>query len=356
MIIEEISLDNIYKIKKDWNLILKKSEDATFFQSFEWIISWIKNLKGLKKVKILSFKDKKRIVAVIPLFLRNYSKFTFAELIGTRGSDYSDFIILPGYSEKVLKEFLNWCSFNKVSALRIEEFPERSENFKVFLKLLSDKRKKYILSKSCNCYMIFLPLSWQSYLFKLSRRTKQDLFHDRRYLKKHFNNYKYTISYSKRALRNHIEIHQKKWRRKGQRGSYSKKETKSFFVDLLELLNKDRRKLMIEELKIGNRVIASFLGINYKNRHSLITMAYDPEMGKFSPGKVLLGHSIEEAIKEKLKNYDLSRGRDAYKLKFKPEEFLNKNITVIFDKNSEKSFFKWYKNYSEKSGFEPNSL
>jgi CelD/BcsL family acetyltransferase involved in cellulose biosynthesis len=71
--------------------------------------------------------------------------------------------------------------------------------------------------------------------------------------------------------------------------------------------------LRFDELWVEGACRASIYGLDDGRRYCYYNSGYDPAWKHASPGLVLLGLSIEDAIKRGVKRYDFLRGTETYK-------------------------------------------
>jgi CelD/BcsL family acetyltransferase involved in cellulose biosynthesis len=73
---------------------------------------------------------------------------------------------------------------------------------------------------------------------------------------------------------------------------------------------------VLTALRAGDRLVAAHLGLLGKDRLSWWFPAYDPDLGRYSPGLILLLDLINEASSRGVPLVDLGRGEHGYKLRF----------------------------------------
>ncbi|MEN3355357.1 MAG: hypothetical protein V7640_3515, partial [Betaproteobacteria bacterium] len=74
-----------------------------------------------------------------------------------------------------------------------------------------------------------------------------------------------------------------------------------------------RGVLRMYALRLGGRIIGGYYGFQHARRAYAYLGGFDPEFERYSPGTVLIGHAIEEAIREQADEFDFLRGCEAYK-------------------------------------------
>ncbi|MBO0894625.1 MAG: GNAT family N-acetyltransferase, partial [Acidimicrobiales bacterium] len=73
---------------------------------------------------------------------------------------------------------------------------------------------------------------------------------------------------------------------------------------------------VLAALRAGDRLAAAHFGLLGRNRLSWWFPAYDPDLGRYSPGLILLLDLIGQAAEQGVRRVDLGRGEHDYKLRF----------------------------------------
>jgi CelD/BcsL family acetyltransferase involved in cellulose biosynthesis len=66
-------------------------------------------------------------------------------------------------------------------------------------------------------------------------------------------------------------------------------------------------------LRSRGRIIAGLYGFAHQGRMYYYLGGYDLEFARLSPGTLIIGHAIEEAAREGMREFDFLRGRETYK-------------------------------------------
>ena len=72
-------------------------------------------------------------------------------------------------------------------------------------------------------------------------------------------------------------------------------------------------RLRLYALELGDSVVAVLYGFEYRGQFFYFQSGFDPEWSDYSPGSVLMGRCIDEAIDENLSMFDYLRGDEQYK-------------------------------------------
>lgn len=86
------------------------------------------------------------------------------------------------------------------------------------------------------------------------------------------------------------------------------------FFNRLSLLSSGTFEVRIDELRLANNTLAAHLGFQFQNRFYYFMPSY--ELGswqKYSPGRLLLEHLVENCLKEGVDTFDFTIGEEQYK-------------------------------------------
>ena len=109
-----------------------------------------------------------------------------------------------------------------------------------------------------------------------------------------------------------IRLHRACWRARGQKGILDSEQLLAFHREAAwNLLSMGALRLYA--LTFRDQVAAILYGFSHAGRAFYYLGGFDPELAEFSPGTVIIGHAIEQAIEEGAGEFDFLRGREAYK-------------------------------------------
>lgn len=155
--------------------------------------------------------------------------------------------------------------------------------------------------------VLTLPASFDDYLTSIGKKERHELRRKRR---------RYEASAGPvdvvsatgagDAFDQFIECHR---RSSGDKGSFMSSQMARFFGDLLALPGWQ------VDAMFGDRgqVAAAAFSFTDESGYYLYNSAYEPELSHLSPGQVLLGALIEQAIDRRLEVFDFLKGDEAYK-------------------------------------------
>lgn len=109
-----------------------------------------------------------------------------------------------------------------------------------------------------------------------------------------------------------FRLHAACWRSRGQPGVLADPKVSSFLVEALPALAA-HQLARCYLLEIGGVVAGAYLGLLDRGRAYAYLGGFDPAFADESPGSILIGHAIGEAIREGAAEFHFLRGGEAYK-------------------------------------------
>ena len=111
-------------------------------------------------------------------------------------------------------------------------------------------------------------------------------------------------------------VHQKRWDAKWDVSGFDEEPAKSFFHDVA-LTKGQALKPIVYGLFFEETLIAFLYGMACRDRFLFYRLAHDDDFGIYSPGKMILNHSIVSASKDDAALFDFTIGEEKYKHEWK---------------------------------------
>lgn len=314
-------------LKQDWSILHAKNKRNSPFSTWEWVSNYEKILMGRnERLNIVCvFNERGELAAVAPFLIKRERKygleFNIIELIGGDGrlaADYMDVIIDPEYLDEGkdrLVDYLMKETDFKWDLMRWSGILEDSTCWDLVRQF---KKQGYESAGEAMdiCPYIPLPETWEEYLNTLSKKSRYNVRKKRRDLEKEYKNSLFSIVGDEDSLAKAMEwtcqLHRKRMVMKGIDGFSTSPEFWTFQKEVAkEFLSKGWLFLGILEVE-GSPVSAQY-GFKFNNKFFHYQTGLDPDYEKHSTGLISTGLMIENAFKEKLREYDFLRGREDYK-------------------------------------------
>jgi CelD/BcsL family acetyltransferase involved in cellulose biosynthesis len=298
--------------------------DIYFFQSFEWLKTYIdiflNKKKNLLKIGIV-FKNQE-ILMIIPMQVTKKFDSLFLEWIGNEVVDFMCPLISKNLTINKTNFDVIWASFLKkikkydfILLKKQPEFIKSIQNpFTIFLK--KDNKKKYFLIENHK-------KSWDEYFSSIfNSKHKYNLEISRRKLEK-FGKllFQQTASYDEKIKVINLVIKNKKLQyfKEKNNNLLNFDKLENFYLNLLLLEEKKKNKkfyFQISTLKLNNNIIAGCIGVVEKDSYHYLIPSYDDKFKKYSPGIILLKNIISWSFLNKIVLFNFGDGDEFYKKKW----------------------------------------
>jgi CelD/BcsL family acetyltransferase involved in cellulose biosynthesis len=228
--------------------------------------------------------------------------------------DHLDFIIRNGHEEKVLPAILKYIQSDRTwDILRLEALASNSSLANYLLKRVNSLGTHVDQAKG---YILHLPDSWQKYHSDLGKNLRKNL---KRYSRQLENDYPKQVSLShasneheiKDALQFLFKQASNNIQEQGKQYSLSVKKLQDFHYKVVRLLNL-QNWVRVYLMVVGEEYISVLYCFRYNNTISDYQTTFKSSWKNYRPGQIILAHSIEQAIKEKMQVYDFLRGEHPY--------------------------------------------
>ncbi|MBA4369494.1 MAG: hypothetical protein C0403_17850 [Desulfobacterium sp.] len=333
------NLEQIDHIKKDWDSIYEKDENASFFLSWPWVRSWCE-VTPFRWIVLTAQKESSTSpVAFLPLGFRTHKVnrfFSSTDFVssGSAWADHSGFVCIPDESDAALSAFalflkkkIRWdsLSLNEISDPR----------FVFFTNLFQSRNFQIKTLKQTECPYIELPETWDQYCLEtISKRAHKDINYYVRRIKRDID-FRST-SITKDNLKDSIEI---------LLSLYEKRRQPQYrlMVDRFrEILTRSFQNnfLWLNVLWDGVKPIAACSAFLDRKNSTFVgcNTGFDENYSKLRPGTVIFSESVKYAIENGFKYYDFGRGTEEYKYTFGAKDRFNSNTQII--KNTPASIMK----------------
>lgn len=321
MIQTEIVTDLARIDAAQWETLIARCPDSTVFQTREWISSWWTSFaRPDMQVHAIAAYDGGELVGLAPLYRTSRRSFGLhvAELrfLGEGPSDYNLFLIqddAPEITDRLVAEMERELRNN--TAIMLADVPQ----FSSLAFCLSARRGRTItdLRKVSDTPCPRLRLSGNSAGVAAILR-KESLRRHYKALSKigPVSALHHTTPGSIKALlpdlyRQHIA----RWSGTASPSLFLSPASRKFYESLADSLGREG-KIILTELRAGERLAALHFGLRSGNEFIWYKPAFDPDLTRQGPGEVLLKVLIELARANDYSDFDFSRGDESFKMRF----------------------------------------
>ena len=310
---EATTIEELERLRGQWLELWRRCPQATPFQSPAWLIAWWKHL-GQGQLWVLALRQEQRLVGVVPCVVAAPAPGPERRLLllGTGLSDYLDALLEPEVAGPACAALLAWLEAGHYGwdVCDWQQLPGNSPLLEA--ELPPGWRCRRTAQEVCP--VLTLPGQVEQLPAMLPSHMANNLRYYRRRLER-LRQVKVELADPENfseLLENFLKLHRARWAARGQDGVLAQERLQAFHReaarDLLAC-----GALRLYELRIAGRLAASLYAFSHGARVFYYLCGAEPDFATLSPGTLLIGHAIEQAIRQGQREFDFLRGREAYK-------------------------------------------
>jgi CelD/BcsL family acetyltransferase involved in cellulose biosynthesis len=299
-------------VRESWNRLVLNAPTATPFQSWEWNFGMAKFEGDRVRLQIIvAERIDGEVVGIAPFWMtrKGWLNLTVLEFIGTRKSDYLNILFLEPYKEAFVHQLLEWIERNaKWQILNFQNLRQESVD-------LISKFGSFEIQPSDICPIVYLPTTIEAYERELQKKLRQTIHRQGKLLSSE-GRISFSVSRTASQLRTDLpvlfDLHQRRYRTKGERGKFFDQQWKDAFLEIsLALAQEGFVRLGL--LRIDGQPAACLYNLRLRDQEYAYFAGLEPDFARYSPGSLLHHWMIGEAIKDGVRVYDFMRGYEPYK-------------------------------------------
>ena len=318
-----------------WNTVLEASASNTLTLTYEWLSTWWHVFNDHRELYILLVRDDDAVIGIAPMLkrtLQHYGLLSFRrlEFLATGEaeadeicSDYLDFIFLRGREAEALEAVLQTIDEDADwDEMLLPEMSTESVNLPLLKKL--GERHRVKIKPVGEALTIYLPLreSWEAVVQKTGSDFRRRIRQDRQTFAG-FGGEIRTIETPdgfEAAFEDLIHLHQARWTGRHRPGVFASQRFTDFHRRFARLALA-RGWLKIYLALKDEQAFAAIYNFYYNHKAHYYQSGVNIEAsGLRSPGVLLQGFAIEDAIQKGVSEYDfLKSAPGSYKFKWHPQ-------------------------------------
>ncbi len=323
--VEEVTAaERLEALGPEWAELWARCPAATPFQHPAWLLPWWRHFAG-SGLWALALRREGRLVGLAPVFVWANPEAAHERqllLMGTGVSDCGGVVFAEGDRSSCLAAaFAHWaahgerwdvCDFQQLRAgSPLCEAPAPAG--------WEEQR-----TEQDACPVLPLPGSVEALSEVVPRRQLQKLGYYRRRAAKEggLRAERATEETFPALFDGLLRLHQARWEAAGEPGVLSDAAVLRFHHEAAPGLLR-AGLLRLYGVSVGARLAAVLYGFLAHGRAYYYLSGFDPELELLSPGRLVVGHAIEEAVREGARELDFLRGREMHKYQWGARDRLN---------------------------------
>lgn len=305
--------EDLAALQGEWHALCDECPGSTAFQRPDWLLPWSRHLGADEPWLIAVYAPETgSLVGLAPLFRYHHTQRVLA-FAGAGVSDYLDVLARPGWERAVVAAVLaEFCARRRLwDVCELDEVPPGSP----LLSAPLPPGWQMHTSTQSACPVLDLPARVDELDTRVPGRHLRRFHQYRRRAERAgaLRLERATSATQQRLIDALFELHAARWQRRGEAGVLADASLRAFHREVAAGFAW-RNALALYALHLDDRVIACLYGLEDNSTLYFYLSGFDPRVGYLSPGVVLLGLVIEDAVRRGLSRFDFLRGNEPYKL------------------------------------------
>ena len=296
------------ELAQDWRRLFGESETATPFQSWEWQTTWAKYFLRKGKPRIFAFYEGQDLVGLFPAFRSQYL-WRALRPMGLGLSDYLLPLARKGFDGEVAQALL--AALDGQRDVDLADLHEIREGHPLVAGQSTIRQS--------NCLVVDLPPTFGEYVSGLGKNLRYKLSKQRRQMQ---DSGRAIVEWLHRENVGEVSdalfrLHESRWRKRLLPGVFVGKRRQAFHREFLRL-GADSGLAFVSVLRSDGAPVGAVYCMRANRGLYYYQAGFDPNYGHLSPGTLLLAESIRRGIEEGADLFDMMRGDEPYKRRWKP--------------------------------------
>lgn len=331
--------DGLTTLKDEWNKLLLNSNASTIFLTWEWVEAWWEIYGQSRELFVITVRDNNNeLVGIAPFYRESRRLFgvlsvcivRFLGIGGDVAPNYLDIIVRRGMEQEVVRTIMGQLEFsrNLWNILELADIPEKSISLLHFEREIKKYKWQFDKMHHTACPFILLPKTWDEYLKTKSGSFRKKIKYYLRALSRDFKVDFYRVERLE-ELNSKMELlemlHLDRWA--NQLSGFQSKDYNKFHK-IVSRRFLENGWLRLYFLTIDDKEVGALYCYSFANTMSFYQSGRLKEWDQNNVGTVTLTRSVQEAIKEGLKEFDFLCGIEEYKYRWADHQRQNILIRI----------------------------
>ena len=333
--------DELASISVAWDQMVARSDFDDVFATYGFARAWWRAYGSSKNLHVAVLEDgDSRPKLIAPLYSENSSSRTL-RVVGDPRGDYNN-LIFEKADQRSLGIFFSWLrARNGWRSLRLAKLPAESaiHSHFPFTYGANDRRMRKL-----RCWMRIGSLLVCSHPPTLHPRINNSKLDEIKDLLSGWNYRKHVYWFGRQGkleyrrlssvsdclsvLPEFMDLHIAEFAAKGMKSLFVEEDNRRFYRFMLEELDR-YSAVRLDCLTLDGKLIAGHFGFDWDGRLYYYKPCFEPKYSSHSPGKVLFGHIVKDAVERGLCEIDFLTPGGDYKTKY-ASDFRAKSSLMVY--------------------------
>jgi CelD/BcsL family acetyltransferase involved in cellulose biosynthesis len=308
------------RLSTEWTQLFRRAGCESPFLTYDWMTSWWAEWAGRRRLFVIAARTAGgELVGLAPLCIEGRAPFRRLAFLGSRwvGADHLDLLVAPGFAAPVASRVARAILERRGAwdFIELRDADPESETLRLLAQALEAAGLRPLVAPAHVCPYTPLPDRFEAYLEALGRNVRANFRRRRRGLDREG-----SVGWA--VLRRGPELadgfatltrlHRARFEAQGRHSSFLDAAVQRFHRTVLPKLA-EAGWARLHLLTVRSTVVAALYGFAMGQRFLFYQSGMDPAWAGSSVGLVMMGMSVEEAIRAGHREFDFLRGDEAYK-------------------------------------------
>ncbi|HEY1207451.1 MAG: GNAT family N-acetyltransferase [Bryobacteraceae bacterium] len=310
-------------LRSEWTELFEATAPQCVFLSFEWMFTWWKHWGKSRELAMVAVRDSQgRLVGLAPFSIER----NFPAALGARrlsfladahvGSDYLGILARPGWEQAAVDTIASavWTHRREWDYIELSDAEDGPllASLCARLEAIGMSARK---APASVCHFIPLPASFDAYLAGIGINLRSNYRRRWRVLERKGPAEVVTLS-DIASLERHfpelLRLHRMRFEHQERESAFTKPGVPAFHVEVLgEVAARGWARLFL--LRASGQTVAALYGFSIGNTFQFYQCGMHPAWLSLGVGQLIVGGSIQEAIRAGHAEFDFLRGDEQYK-------------------------------------------
>lgn len=303
--------DDFARLAQEWDPLVRAMPRPSPFLLHAWLNTWLRHYGDGAELTVHLARREGRLVAALPLLVRRHLGLRTARFLGGRQSALGDLLLAPGEDGATAAAL---AARVQASADLIDVYglPTRS-------RLAETLGPAMDVIQRVEAPVLDLTPGWETVYAAKTSSKKRNLHRRRRRQLAELGRLEVVVARDLQELRPALEdafrLHALRWDGRPDGSGFATPVGRQFQREAIAALA-DLEVPRIVLLRLDGRAVAFHYYFAFEARMYVHRLAFDPALGRFSPGLVNTLDTIEAAADEGLTRVEFLGGAERYKTEF----------------------------------------
>ncbi len=314
------------QLSGEWLDLFRCAGLENVFLSFEWMFTWWKHWGKNRQLAIITVRDaQNRLVALAPFCIGR----SFPAGLGARrlsfladthvGSDYLNILTQPGWEQAAVEEigrmlFRHRREWDYIELRDAEDAPLLT----ALCAHLEDRGMALDKAAASVCHHTPLPASFEEYLAGISSKLRSNFRYDWRAIQREGQVEFIALSNAaglERYFPDLLRLHSMRFEQRKEESAFLKPGVPAFHMDALEALAA-RGWARLFLLRVNGETASALYGFSIGKTFQFYQCGMHTGWLRRGVGQLMIGTTIQEAIRTGHRDFDFLRGDEPYKARW----------------------------------------